>query len=225
MEREKRITVNGIEATVVYKRVKNVRLAVLPPFGEVRVTASSSCPESLIRAFLAEKAGWIEKHRSAFLNRKLREPTDYASGETVTLFGGVYTLCVLEQQGKNGAFLRGDTLILSCKGSADKAKREAIYRDWCRERLTTEIDYLLPLWSEKTGLVPNGWTVRRMTSRWGSCNTQTKRITLNLQLIQYPPVCLSYVILHELAHLKVPGHGADFKAILDTYMPNWREYK
>ena len=83
----------------------------------------------------------------------------------------------------------------------------------------------MPLWSERTGLVPSEWTVRNMTSRWGSCNTRTGKITLNLQLVRYPLICLEYVILHELAHLRVHGHGADFKALLDAYMPDWRERK
>ena len=61
-----------------------------------------------------------------------------------------------------------------------------------------------------------------MTSRWGSCNTRTKKINLNLQLVRYPLQCLEYVILHELAHLRVHGHGADFKAILDRFMPDWK---
>ena len=80
----------------------------------------------------------------------------------------------------------------------------------------------MPIWSERTGLVPSGCIVRNMTSRWGTCNTKTGRITLNLQLVRYPIPCLEYVILHELAHLRVLGHGADFKALLDAYMPQWR---
>lgn len=222
MDREKQITVGEIEATVVRKRVKNVRVTVLPPDGAVRVTAPNGCPELLIRAFLAEKADWIIRHRTAIRKKHADEPKGMRSGEPIPLFGTVYTLKVSEQQRKNGIQLDGDCLLLSVKGEADEQKREAILNDWYRERLKTEIEYLLPLWSEKTGLVPSGWTVRNMTSRWGSCNTQTGRITLNLQLCKYPLPCLEYVILHELAHLEVRGHGAAFKAILDRYMPSWK---
>ena len=51
---------------------------------------------------------------------------------------------------------------------------------------------------------------------------ETKKINLNLQLVHYPLPCLEYVILHELCHIKVHGHGADFKALLDRYMPDWK---
>ena len=225
MEREKTISVAGVTATVVRKRVKNLRVTVLPPDGAVRVTAPSRCPEALIRTFLTEKAGWITKHADAIRKKHANEPKAYESGETVLLFGSVYTLCVFSRQTRSGVFLRGDTLVLSAKGEADANTREAILNEWYRARLKTEIEHLLPLWVEKTGLRPDGYSVRNMKSRWGSCNTKTGHITLNLQLVKYPLPCLEYVILHELAHLKVRGHGADFKALLDAYMPNWREQR
>ncbi len=222
---EKVITVAGIEATLVRKKVKNVRVTVLPPDGRVRVCAPKVYPEALIRAFLAEKADWIRTHAEKVRNAHANEPKQYKSGETVRLFGKAYPLCVLENQTQNGAALNASRIVLSLRGEPEKEKRKAVLNAWLRERLKAEIEHYLPLWSEITGLVPNEWTVRNMTSRWGSCNTQTKKITLNLQLAHYPLSCLEYVILHELAHLRVRGHGPDFKAILDRYMPDWKARK
>ena len=62
-----------------------------------------------------------------------------------------------------------------------------------------------------------------MITRWGTCNTNTRKIWLNLQLAKKPVECLEYGMLHELAHLKVKNHGADFVAILDQYLPYCRE--
>lgn len=64
-----------------------------------------------------------------------------------------------------------------------------------------------------------------MTTRWGTCNSSDRRIWLNLQLAKKPTECLEYVILHELAHLKVHNHGKNFVAIMDRYMPDWRNMK
>ena len=222
METTKTITIAGVEATLIRKRVKNIRVTIVPPDGEVRVTAPRLCPELLIRSFLAERADWINRHRAAILKKHENDPRRFETGETVPLFGASYRLTVLEHQKKNGVTLDADRLILSLRNTATPEQREAVLNDWYRERLKTEIDYLMPLWSERTGLNPSGWIIRNMTSRWGTCNTQTGRITLNLQLVKYPLPCLEYVILHELAHLRVRGHGADFKAILDANMPSWR---
>lgn len=222
---EKIITVAGIEAILVRKKVKNVRVTIMPPDGTVRVTAPKLYPEALIRAFLADKADWIKAHAARVRESHRNEPKEYLSGEPVTLFGRTLPLLVLENQKKNGVTLDADRIILSLRGTPTKEKREAVLNAWLKERLLAEIEHFLPLWSELTGLVPSEWMVRSMTSRWGSCNTRTKKITMNLQLVRYPSICLEYVILHELAHLRVHGHGPDFKAILDAFMPDWKARK
>ena len=220
-----RVTVAGIEATIQRKQVKNLRVTIVPPDGAVRVSAPKRMPEALIRAFLLEKADWIRTHIQTVQRQHTDEPRTFQSGETVRLFGSVYTLLVHENQKKNGVEPDADRIVLSLRSSAAPEKREAILNEWLRERLKTEIAYLLPLWRERTGLMPSDWTVRDMTSRWGSCNTKTGKITLNLQLVHFPLPCLEYVILHELCHLRVRGHGPDFKALLDRFMPDWKARK
>jgi Predicted metal-dependent hydrolase len=222
---EQRVTVAGIEATVLRKSVKNLRVTIVPPDGAVRVSAPKRMPEALIRAFLLEKADWIRTHAAAVRAQHRDEPRQFASGETVRVFGSVYTLLVLDNQKKNGVAADADCLIFSVKPDTSAEQRKALLNEWLRERLKAEIEHFLPLWSHLTGLAPSGWTVRDMTSRWGSCNTKTGKITLNLQLSHCPLPCLEYVILHELCHLRVRGHGPDFKALLDQFMPDWKARK
>lgn len=225
MKGEKKITIDGIEAVLVRKCVKNVRVTIVPPDGVVRITAPRLYPEVMIRLFLSEKAGWIRATAEKVRKSHAAEPHEYVSGESVLLFGCAYPLSVLEHQKKNGAALGTDGIVLSLRGEPSGEKRKQVLNEWLRGRLAAEIEHDLPLWSEKTGLVPSEWTIRDMTSRWGSCNVRTGKITLNLQLVHYPQICLEYVILHELAHLRVYGHGPDFKAILDAYMPDWKARK
>lgn len=66
---------------------------------------------------------------------------------------------------------------------------------------------------------------REMTSKWGSCNFKTAKITLNTALFSYPRECFEYVLCHELAHLLVPNHGREFYALLGRLYPRWREAK
>ena len=89
--------------------------------------------------------------------------------------------------------------------------------------LKEKIELYLPKWEQITVLYCDSWQTKYMTTRWGTCNTATKKIWFNLQLAKKPVECLEYVMLHELAHLKVRNHGKDFVAILDKYMPYWRE--
>ena len=97
--------------------------------------------------------------------------------------------------------------------------------EWYRKELSERVNYLLPKWETYTGLKCSSWQSKVMKTRWGTCNTKTKKIWLNVRLAEHPAECLEYVILHELAHTRVPNHGADFKAILTEYMPDWRTVK
>ena len=98
------------------------------------------------------------------------------------------------------------------------------YYEGMKGQLEEKIAELLPKWEQETGLSCNSWHTRYMTSRWGSCIPSKKRICFNLQLADKPQCCLEYVILHELLHLRHPGHGPDFKNDLSRYMPEWKKY-
>ena len=66
------------------------------------------------------------------------------------------------------------------------------------------------------------WGVRRMRSRWGSCNIRARRIWLNLELARRRPEYLEYVVVHEMVHLLERGHNRRFYAFMDMFLPNWR---
>lgn len=68
-------------------------------------------------------------------------------------------------------------------------------------------------------------TIRRMKSRWGVCNTKTKRITLNLELIRKDISCLDYVIVHELSHLIHPNHSKDFWLLVEENFPEYKKIR
>ena len=101
-----------------------------------------------------------------------------------------------------------------------KAEKEARRRE-----LKNRIEERLPYIEEVTGLRCSGWTVRDMKTRWGSCNTKTRHINLSLMLALRSDAELDYVILHELVHTVVPDHGKDFYAMMDRYMPGWKQIR
>ena len=101
-----------------------------------------------------------------------------------------------------------------------KAEKEAR-----RRHLKRRIEERLPYIEKATGLKSSGWTVRDMKSRWGSCNTVTFHLNFSLMLADRSDEELDYVILHELVHTKVPNHGPDFYAMMDRYMPGWKDIR
>ena len=106
-----------------------------------------------------------------------------------------------------------------------RVNQEVDKTDWVAadKSLRANISKLLPKWESITKLKCSTWQIRKMKTRWGSCNVKTKKIWFNLHLANTTIGCLEYIILHELLHIRVPNHGAQFKAQMDHYMPNWRE--
>ena len=77
-------------------------------------------------------------------------------------------------------------------------------------------------YARKMGVTYGRITIREQKTRWGSCNPRTKKLWFSVGLVEKPDECIEYVVLHELAHLKIANHGADFKAFLSQFMPDWR---
>ncbi len=82
---------------------------------------------------------------------------------------------------------------------------------------------LIERWKPVLGVQAKSVAYRNMKSRWGSCQPATGRICINVRLALYPPECLEYVVVHELCHLRVSGHGHDFKALMTQVMPDWEK--
>ena len=95
-------------------------------------------------------------------------------------------------------------------------------REW-RKVVEAFVPALIERWEPVLGVKAGQVAYRKMKSRWGSCQPSTGRICINVALALYPPECLEYVVVHELCHLLVPGHGPEFHAIMDRVMPDWKQ--
>lgn len=218
-------TIDGLCVTIVRKSIKNMHLRVLSPDGEIQITAPNRLPLSQIDRFVREKRAWIAARQQQLAARPVATDPAFADGQTVYLWGGSYTLRLEEASRGRSALRRGQEIVLSVHPEDDTSQRESLLNDFYREALSNQIAARLPLWEARTGLHPSAWQIKNMKTRWGTCNTATRKIWLNLQLAKQPPVCLDYVIAHELTHLRYPGHGQDFQAFLTRAMPNWPEVR
>lgn len=219
------ILIANIPVEIVKKKIKNMHLSVLPPDGKVRVSAPETLSDESIIMFVRTKVGWIRKQQEKFELQPRQSERHYVSGETLYVWGRQFFLQVEYSYKGNSLILVGDKAILTVRKESTAKQRENFVNEWYRTLLKAEVEKYLPKWERITGLKCSGWQSKYMTTKWGTCNTSTGKIWLNLQLAKKPIECLEYVILHELSHLKVKNHGPEFVAILDQHMPYWREYK
>ena len=217
------IEVCGISVQATKKRIKNMHLYVKPPDGRVEVSVPSYLSYGSAERFIRSKIDWIRARQKALEAQSRKAEQRYVTGEALYAWGKKYYLNVKYSNRKYSLILSGENAVLTVREGSSVKQRENRVNEWYREQLKSRIEILLPKWTGVTGLRPTSWQTKNMTTRWGTCNTQTGKIWFNLQLAKKPPECLEYIILHELAHLRVRNHGPAFTAILDRYMPDWRE--
>jgi len=220
------LRVGGIEAVVLYKPVKNLHLNVLPPLGKVRVTAPQNMNDDAIRTFLATRISWIKKMQAKFKGQERQSPREYVSGETYYFFGKKYKLEVLETETTSNVEIKGKTkILLIIRPKANVLKREEIMQSWYRNELRKFLEKAINKWEKKIGVKACSYGIRRMKTRWGTCNHKKKNILFNLELAKKPERCIEYVVLHELLHLIEEKHSDKFIALLNKYMPKWKNEK
>ena len=84
---------------------------------------------------------------------------------------------------------------------------------------------LIAKWEKVIGVKSNEFGIKKMRTKWGTCNTEAKRIWLNLELAKKPKECLEYIIVHELVHLVERSHNQHFVKLMDEFMPKWRFHR
>jgi predicted metal-dependent hydrolase len=102
-------------------------------------------------------------------------------------------------------------------------ERQRTLHEWYRGELKLLIPPLVDKWQPLLGVSVAEWGVKRMRTRWGTCNIRARRIWLNLELAKCPVECLEFVVVHEMVHLLERRHSVRFKSLMDTFLPDWRE--
>ena len=210
---------------VVRKDIKNLHLSVLPPEGTVRVSVPKHLTAARVRAAIATKLTWIKKRQKEFAAQPRHSKRELVTGESHYLLGRRYRLSVIERHGKHEVVQKKTTLQMFVHPSTITKNRQKLLNEWYREQLKARVPTLLAKWESKIGVKANDWQVKKMKTKWGSCNITAKRVWLNLDLACKPPECLEYILVHELVHLLERTHNDRFRAYMDEFMPNWRLHR
>ena len=221
-----RITVGGLTVEVVRKDIKNLHLGVYPPRGWVRVAAPLAVSDDAVRLAVFGKLGWIKRRQAQFAAQPRQSRREMVSGESHYFLGRRYRLRVHEHDGPAIVALHGATYIdLYVRPGTTREQRELVLRRWYRARLKALIPPLVEQWQRILDVQVAAWGVKRMKTKWGSCNVAARRIWFNLELAKKPERRLEYIVAHELAHLRERRHDERFIALLDHHMPRWRELR
>jgi len=220
------IVIRDIPVQVMRKPIKNLHLGVYPPDGQVRVSAPEHLTDDNIRLAVISRLRWIRKQRAAFQAQPRQSKRDMVPGESHYVFGQRYRLEVIERRGRHEIVVKNpSTLQLFVNPGTTQANRTKVLQEWYRQQLKARVPTLLERWEPIIGHPVSAWGIKKMKTKWGSCNIQQRRIWLNLELAKKPPECLEYVVVHELVHLLERDHNERFKALMSQYLPQWQRQR
>ncbi|PLX73439.1 MAG: metal-dependent hydrolase [Desulfuromonas sp.] len=219
------IEVEGVTVEVIRKRVKNLNLRVCPPVGDVTISVPLKIDNQAIHSFVTSKLDWIKQSRDRITQRTRKPQPQMLSGETHSFLGESYHLDVITSPGRSRVCLENGAMCLFVPEGSDLLFRTRILDNWYRRQLMERIPQLLQKWQPVVGVQVSECRVKKMKTRWGSCNVVAKRIWLNLELAKRSLACLEYVLVHELVHLHERRHNDRFYAFLDQFLPQWRRFR
>jgi predicted metal-dependent hydrolase len=221
----RRFALGEIAVDVVFKDIKNVHLSVYPPSGRVRIAAPTRMSLDTIRVFAISKLGWIKRQQQKLQGQERETPREYLDRESHYVWGKRYLLRVYESDEVPAIELKGSRIVLRARPGTDEKKRQALVEEWYREQVKEAVPALIAKWEPRMGVNVTRFFVRRMKTKWGSCNPSGRSIRLNTELAKKPCGCLEYIIVHEMTHLLVRHHDERFKGLMDRYFPNWRSLR
>ena len=213
----------SVPVEVTHKPIKHLHLSVLPPDGAVRISAPQGMSPDQVQAYAIGKLGWIRRQQARLATQPRESPRLVVERETHALWGQRLLLHIEEVQAAPRVEVQPKRLVLFLRPGATLERRRSVLAAWYRKELRQEAAGLIEHWQRRLGVQMNRLFVQAMSRQWGSCNPATRNIRLNTQLAQKPRTCLDYIVLHELAHLRVPSHGEEFVALLDSLQPDWEE--
>ncbi|KQV73870.1 metal-dependent hydrolase [Aeromicrobium sp. Root344] len=216
------MTIRGIDIDVIYKDIKNLHIGVYPPMGRVRVAAPTQLDDDNVRLAVIQRLPWIKRQRAQMQAAERQSEREMITGESHYVWGNRLRLKVIERPGRAHLEVDGDKLLLYAPEGVSPERRRELLDHWYRSQLRQVIPDLIAKWEPILDVSVPRWSIRRMKTKWGSCNRETGHIWFNAELAKKHPESLEYIVVHEMTHHLERNHGERFTKLMDGYLPNWR---
>lgn len=231
--RQTALKLHGLTINLQFKLVKNITLRIKEN-GDIFFTAPIGMSVSEGQRFLESREQWLRQKLQQVLQEQSQQKQEpkYSMGELpfdgqhVWLWGRRLPAHFLLSSKKHGTYeVQADAVNFYYHSELSEKARCAFVEYFYKQEISGRGEQLLQAWEKKMGVHHTGLKVHRMKTRWGSCNVRTGGINLNTLLACWPQECLEYIVVHELAHLHEANHSPRFHAIVERYLPEWRERK
>lgn len=220
------------EIIIEYKKIKNIYIRVKSDLN-IYVTAPKRVSKKYIYELVANRKDWIEERKENIKKKNSYDigKKELINGDKIYYLGKCYELNILKSK-KENIIINEHIINMYVNIKEDEKfidvnikKKYKLLETWYKEEALKLFDTLLKKYCLIMALEIKGFTVKKLKSKWGSCDTLKKHITLNLELMKYPVIVSEYIVIHELAHLIEANHSKKFYEIIKKYMPEYKKVK
>ncbi len=205
-----------------HPRARHLRLTVTAQ------GARLSCPHGThpakLFAFLEKNGVWLEGKLAELKRNDARRPPLVAGLGNRIMLGGEELALRWQSAPCAAVEQRADAIVLHLPRPRDASslvRARNLLRDHLETRIRRDTARWLPRYVEAIGRAPNALRIRPLKSLWGSLDSHN-RISLDLSLALAPRAALRYVLVHELAHLRVRNHSPRFWHQVEALMPHYK---
>jgi hypothetical protein len=205
------------ETLILRSRRKTIALVVKPD-GSLLVRAPWHATRAQIEAVVTEHTGWIQKQQVQAHQRLAKHPThQYAPGEQFLYLGNAYPLEIVTRQ--KAALLFSDRFYLA---SQRQAQARQLFTRWYRQQAQAILPERVERYAAQYGFQYQRVKISSARTRWGSCSARGS-LSFTWRLAMAPVEVIDYVVVHELAHLRVRNHGREFWALVGAMVPEFKQ--
>jgi predicted metal-dependent hydrolase len=204
---------------IIKKNIKKVKLKVNMD-SNILITVPIDTTDIEIDYMINNNYEWILKKVAK--NASKLKAIGLKDTNKFTYLGNEYDIIINKDNNIRDIKIDGKNCIINLK-NIDNENELAfkVLSDWCyltaKQYFTQLVDKYLPLVNKKVNKI----TIRKMKTRWGSCNPSKQYINLNIELLKKSEQLIEYVVLHEVTHLIHRNHDNNFYAFLTLHMPDW----
>jgi|WetSurMetagenome_2_1015567.scaffolds.fasta_scaffold48344_3 predicted metal-dependent hydrolase len=226
MQSDKRFSMvlNGTKVSYILRRSRRARYArmeINPEHGLI-VVIPAFRSLGYVQEFLEQKRTWIAKNLVKY-GPLATPPHNLQQGDSLPYLGALMKIEVRQSGGEvESVKTDRDRLVVNVSSGDDRLR--LVLEGWCRHQARLKIAEMLKKYASQMGLAYNKVFLKGQRTIWGSCSRKNN-LNFNWRLIMTPEPVISYVIIHELAHLKEMSHSRKFWQIVEKYCPDWRIHR
>jgi predicted metal-dependent hydrolase len=219
------LKIDNLEILILRKAVKKIYLRIATNDGKIHLVAPRKPSIQYLKNLVIDKLSWIKKHHEEFSKKNIGE-IKFINGEIIEFLGKKFQLEIVKNQEKTIIFSDYEqkiTINLSTEISLDDYQK--LLSQFYRLELRKILIPMISKWQKKMNLQSNFIGIKKMKTKWGSCNYVKARLWFSLELAKKPLEAIEYVVVHELGHLIEPSHNKKFVAVMNQFLPEWQNHK